>query len=207
MNVFAEYWYLWLLLVILAVAAFFVWGKAAQAARKRGEKRAEIEEKLKYEARLRKEYAVLTTDVIADAPQDTLLDGAVCQLQQRLEKQADMTAAFQACTEPEWEMYALYYLCEDGAQKLSHFFRVNGEPLLSLAPQALRHIDAQEEARIAAEEYEMFDEENEAVSLDQGRVEALDHAFAEAFQLARVKSLAADYIRAHAPAFLQEKQA
>ena len=34
--------------------------KAAQAARKRGEKRAEIEEKLKYEARLRKEYAVLT---------------------------------------------------------------------------------------------------------------------------------------------------
>lgn len=121
MNVFAEYWYLWLLLVILAVAAFFVWGKAAQAARKRGEKRAEIEEKLKYEARLRKEYAVLTTDVIADAPQDTLLDGAVCQLQQRLEKQADMTAAFQACTEPEREMYALYYLCEDGAQKLSHF--------------------------------------------------------------------------------------
>ena len=207
MNVFAEYWYLWLLLVILAVAAFFVWGKAAQAARKGGEKRAEIEEKLKYEARLRKEYAVLTTDVIADAPQDTLLDGAVCQLQQRLEKQADMTAAFQACTEPEREMYALYYLCEDGAQKLSHFFRVNGEPLLSLAPQALRHIDAQEEARIAAEEYEMFDEENEAVSLDQGRVEALDHAFAEAFQLARVKSLAADYIRAHAPAFLQEKQA
>ena len=207
MNVFAEYWYLWLLLVILAVAAFFVWGKAAQAARKRGEKRAEIEEKLKYEARLRKEYAVLTTDVIADAPQDTLLDGAVCQLQQRLEKQADMTAAFQACTEPEREMYALYYLCEDGAQKLSHFFRVNGEPLLSLAPQALRHIDAQEEARMAAEEYEMLDEENEAVSLDQGRVEALDHAFAEAFQLARVKSLAADYIRAHAPAFLQEKQA
>ena len=51
MNVLAEYWYLWILLVILAVAAFFAWSKAAQAARKRGEKRAEIEEKLKYEAR------------------------------------------------------------------------------------------------------------------------------------------------------------
>ena len=75
MNVLAEYWYLWILLVILAVAAFFAWSKAAQAARKRGEKRAEIEEKLKYEARLRKEYAVLTADVIADASQDTLLDG------------------------------------------------------------------------------------------------------------------------------------
>ena len=49
MNVLAEYWYLWILLVILAVAAFFAWSKAAQAARKRGEKRAEIEEKLKYE--------------------------------------------------------------------------------------------------------------------------------------------------------------
>lgn len=207
MNVLAEYWYLWILLVILAVAAFFAWSKAAQAARKRGEKRAEIEEKLKYEARLRKEYAVLTADVIADASQDTLLDGVVCHLQQRLEKQADMTAAFQACTEPEREMYALYYLCEDGVQKLSRFFRINGEPLLSLAPRALRHIDAQEEARIAAEEYEMFDEENEIVSIDQGRVEALDHAFADAFQLERVKSLAADYIRAHALAFLQEKQA
>ena len=79
----------------------------------------------------------------------------VCHLQQRLEKQADMTAAFQACTEPEREMYALYYLCEDGVQKLSRFFRINGEPLLSLAPRALRHIDAQEEARIAAEEYEL----------------------------------------------------
>ena len=122
MNVLAEYWYLWILLVILAVAAFFAWSKAAQAARKRGEKRAEIEEKLKYEARLRKEYAVLTADVIADASQDTLLDGVVCHLQQRLEKQADMTAAFQACTEPEREMYALYYLCEDGVQKLSRFF-------------------------------------------------------------------------------------
>lgn len=77
MNVLAEYWYLWILLVILAVAAFFAWSKAAQAARKRGEKRAEIEEKLKYEARLRKEYAVLTADVIADASQDTLLDGVV----------------------------------------------------------------------------------------------------------------------------------
>ena len=200
MNVLAEYWYLWILLVILAVAAFFAWSKAAQAARKRGEKR-------KYEARLRKEYAVLTADVIADASQDTLLDGVVCHLQQRLEKQADMTAAFQACTEPEREMYALYYLCEDGVQKLSRFFRINGEPLLSLAPRALRHIDAQEEARIAAEEYEMFDEGNEIVSIDQGRVEALDHAFADAFQLERVKSLAADYIRAHALAFLQEKQA
>lgn len=135
MNVLAEYWYLWILLVILAVAAFFAWSKAAQAARKRGEKRAEIEEKLKYEARLRKEYAVLTADVIADASQDTLLDGVVCHLQQRLEKQADMTAAFQACTEPEREMYALYYLCEDGVQKLSRFFRINGEPLLSLAPR------------------------------------------------------------------------
>lgn len=206
MNVFAEYWYLWILLVLLAAAAFFVWGKAAQAARKRGEKRAEIEEKLKYEARLRREYAVLTAGGIAGAPQDTLLDGVVCHLQQRLEKQADMTAAFQACTEPEREMYALYYLCEDGAQKLSRFFRVNGEPLLALAPRALRHIGAQEEARVAAEEYAMFDEENEAVSLDKGQVEALDHAFAAAFQLARVKSLAADYIRAHAPAFLQEAQ-
>jgi len=53
----------------------------------------------------------------------------------------------------------------------------------------------------------MFDEGNEIVSIDQGRVEALDHAFADAFQLERVKSLAADYIRAHALAFLQEKQA
>ena len=77
----------------------------------------------------------------------------------------------------------------------------------SLSRPALRHIDAQEEARIAAEEYEMFDEGNEIVSIDQGRVEALDHAFADAFQLERVKSLAADYIRAHALAFLQEKQA
>lgn len=206
MNVLAEYWYLWILLVILAVAAFFAWSKAAQAARKRGEKRAEIEEKLKYEARLRKEYAVLTADVIADASQDTLLDGVVCHLQQRLEKQADMTAAFQACTEPEREMYALYYLCEDGVQKLSRFFRINGEPLLSLAPRALRHIDAQEEARIAAEEYEMFDEGNEIVSIDQGRVEALDHAFADAFQLER-SNPSRRIIPAHALAFLQEKQA
>ena len=29
----------------------------------------------------------------------------------------------------------------------------------------------------------MFDEGNEIVSIDQGRVEALDHAFADAFQL------------------------
>ena len=55
-----------------------------QTRRKNG---AEIEEKLKYEARLRKEYAVLTADVITDASQDTLLDGVVCHLQQRLEKQ------------------------------------------------------------------------------------------------------------------------
>lgn len=206
MNVFAEYWYLWLLLVALAVAALFVWGKAAAAARKRGEKRAELEEKLKYEARLRKEYAELTAEVIAEAQQNTLLDGVVCRLQQRLEKQADLTAAFQACTEPEREMYALSYVCEDGTQKLSRFFRINGEPLLALAPQALLHVDAQEEARIAAEEYEMFDEGNEEVSLDQERIEALDRAFAEAFHLARVKSLAADYIRANAQAFLQSGQ-
>lgn len=204
MNVFAEYWYLWLLLVVLAVAAFFVWGKAAAAVRKHGEKRAEIEEKLRYEARLRKEYAVLTPQKIAEAPQDTLLDGVVCRLQQRLEKQPDMTKAFQACSMQEREMYALYYVCEDGAQKLSRFFRINGEPLLALAPQALLHVDAQEEARIAAEEYEMFDEGNEAVSLDRERLDQLDLAFKNVFCAARIKSLAADYIRADAQAFLQD---
>lgn len=199
-----EYWYLWLLLAVLAAAAFFVWGKAAAAARKRGEKRAELEAKLKYEARLRREYTVLTADVIAGAPRDTLFDGVVCRLQQRLEKQADMTRAFEECSAQEREMYALYYVCEDGAQKLSHFFRINGEPLLSLAPQALRHVDAQEEARLAAEEYEMFDEGNEAVSLEPERLAELDGAFRAVFDLGRVKSLAADYIRANARAFLRE---
>lgn len=101
-------------------------------------------------------------------------------------------------------MYALYYVCEDGAQKLSRFFRINGEPLLALAPQALLHVGAQEEARIAAEEYEMFDEGNEAVSLDRERLDQLDLAFKNVFCAARIKSLAADYIRADAQAFLQD---
>lgn len=204
MNNLMEYWYLWLLLIALSVAAVFVWGKASAAARKRGEKRAEIEAKLRYEARLKKEYAVLTADVIAEAPQDTLLDGVVCRLQQRLEQQADMTQAFEACSAQEREMYALYYVCEDGAQTLSGFFRINGEPLLSLAPQALRHVGAQEEARLAAEEYEMFDGENEAVSLDRVRLAELDRAFGAVFDLVRIKSLAADYIRANARDFLRE---
>ena len=201
MQVFTEYWYLWLLLAVLVIAAFFAWGKAAAAARRRGEKRAEIEAKLRYEAKLRQDYPQLTPERIAQAPQDTLLDGVVLLMQQRLEKLPDMTRAFQACTTPEQEMYTLYYLCEDGARKLSDFYRINGEPLLSLAPQALVHIGAQEEARIAAEEYEMFDEGNETVSLDRERLAQLDEAFRAVFSVSRVKSLAADYIRANAQAF------
>lgn len=206
MDVVVEYWYLWLLLAVLAVAAFFVWGKAAAAAKRSGEKRALLEARLKYEARLRKDYAVLTAEAIAGAPQDTLLDGVVCRLQQRLEKQADMTAAFQACTAPEQEMYALFYLCEDGGEKLSRFFRINGEPLLALAPQALRNVGAAEPARIAAAEYEMFDENNEAVSLEEGRLEQFDQAFSQAFEPVRIKALVADYIRANARAFLRDER-
>ncbi len=204
MQVFTEYWYLWLLLAALGIAAFFAWGKASAAARRRGEKRAEIEAKLRYEAKLRQESPQLTPERIAQAPQDTLLDGVVLLMQQRLEKLPDMTQAFRLCTAPEQEMYALYYLCEDGAQKLSNFYRINGEPLLSLAPQALVHIGAQEEARIAAEEYEMFDEGNETVSLDRERLAQLDEAFRSFFRVSRVKLLAAEYIRANAQDFLRE---
>lgn len=198
-----EYWYLWLLLAVLAVATFFVGGKASAAARRRGEKRAEMEAKLRYEARLRRDYEVLTARTITEAPQSTLLDGIVYRLQQKLEQQAELTRAFQACSVPEQEMYALYYLCEDGAQALSQFYRVNGEPLLSLAPQALRHVGAQKEAQIAAEEYAMFDEGNETVSLDRERLAELDGAFGAVFDPVRIKSLAADFIRSNAGAFLQ----
>ena len=81
---------------------------------------------------------------------------------------------------PIWRQYAYaaYYLLSDSAVKLSAFFRNSGEPLVSTAVACVRNTGKTAFVRLIDLEYEMLDDNNENVSVDNAQLAQWDAAFA-----------------------------
>ncbi len=176
---FLERPYLIFILLATVVLTLFVCIKAGQASSKRSKANENLIKKLKEENELRGEFAILTPSLAKNAVPTRLFKGVALNLQKRVSNAEDMVAEFEKLTQEQKEIYALSFVAEDGGEKLSGFFRTNGQPLTGEAVNAVKRLFGGKAAEIFELEYKAFDSENEDVSFVPSEIEAADREFSE----------------------------
>lgn len=193
---FLERPYLILLLVALVILTFFVCVKAGQASSRRSKEVEKVMKKLKEENELRNEFATLTESLVKKSEPERLFKGVALNLQKRVSDAADMVDEFDKLTQEQREIYALSFVVEDGGERLSDFFRANGQPLTGASLDAMKRLFDGRAVEIFESEYNSFDPENEGVSVIPSEVEVLDGEFK--------KLLSGDDISVSAGKFISE---
>lgn len=184
-------------LIALTILTVYVWANVLKS-RKRSRIKREAElAYVRHQAELRQNFASLSFEMLTECDAKTLFEGVAMNIQLRLEKQADMSAAFAALTREERLIYALNYVLEDGREKLSNFFRLNGTPLTPAALEAVRDIYGSEAYTFFKLEYDAFDVENEDASVIESELEANDAGFKAALDALgdALYTLPADFVR------------
>lgn len=190
-----EYWYLWLLLIVLCVITVFVLSKASSAAKKHNNERDALLREYDRKKALKDEFSILTREKAESSDPETLFEGVSAVLQAKTEKAEDPEKVFGKFTEAQKYIYTLYYFLEDTESgSLSFFFRNNGEPLTFLASKALYAVGENELSLIAEKEFSMYDENNEEVSVDKDEIENLDGEFKAKLQKQQVLNSIKTYI-------------
>ncbi len=169
------YWLV--ILAVLIIITIFVCIKAGAASSKRYKANEAIMKKLKEENLLRNEFSVLTQSLIESAEPARLFKGVALNLQKKISDAADMNAEFEKLTDEQKEIYALSFVVEDGSEKLSRFFKANGQPLTGAALAGFNRLFSGRAAEIFAEEYNAYDPENETTSFIPEEIEKNDAEF------------------------------
>ena len=118
-----------------------------------------------------------------------------------LEKATDMTESFNALPDEKKFIYALEYFDEDAKKSLSAFFRNNGEPLISIVPDALNAIGAGKYVEHYATLLPMYDLDSE-VSIDYNIIGKVDEEFSSLYNSDQLLRLSAKYILKNKEIFL-----
>ena len=179
-------------LILLTV---FVCFKAAQASSKRYAANEKTMKKIKEENELRNEFAILTETLVSSADPERLFKGVALNLQKKVADSPDMEAEFDTISDEQKEIYALYSVIDDGAEKLSGFFSVCGKPLTEYALSAIERILDGEAADVFRKEYEAYDEDNETVSFIPEEIKVLDENFAKLAPVELICKKAGEFIK------------
>lgn len=201
----ASHWYVGLALVLLIILTVFVWIMALVSGRKRREERERIIAELEKEKALRKEFKVVDKSTFDDDKDDyRLIIGMCAHIQQRIEKEENMNDAFMQLAEVERYVYALGYVFEDSRNGISGFFRLNGEPLVSVSVEAVDRVIGGEFSELFQSVYRMFDDDDEAVSVDEEFLQKADEKSIEliANDGSEIFAAAAEYIRSNKNHFI-----
>ena len=170
--------YLIVILVALVILTIFVCFKAGQASAKRGKANEALLKKLKEENELRNEFSLLTESLVERSEPSRLFKGVSLNLQKKISDAADMESEFSKFSNEQKMIYALSFVVEDGGEKLSSFFKVNGKPVTDNALDAFGKIFDGRVYEIFESEYNSFDPDNEAASVVSEEIEKLDAEFA-----------------------------
>lgn len=174
---FLERPYLIAILAALVVLTLFVCIKAGQASARRGRANEALIKKLKEENELRNEFAVLTETLVKNADSARLFKGVALNLQKKISDASDMEREFAKFSDEQKMMYALSFVVEDGSEKLSNFFRINGKPVTENALDAFKKLFDGRLYEIFESEYNSFDPDNEEASVIAEEIEKLDIEF------------------------------
>ena len=174
----SQHWYAGAALVLLIILTVFVWIRAAISGKKRSEERERIIAEIQREKALRKEFKTVDDSTFLNADNYRLIIGICAYIQQKIENETDINAAFSVLSEPEKFAYVFGYIFEDSKNGISDFFRANGEPLLSVSLDAVRKVIGGDFAEVFEKEFIMLDENDETTSVDNSELEVLDGKFA-----------------------------
>lgn len=201
----ASHWYVGLALVLLIILTVFVWMMALISGRKRREERERIIAELEKEKALRKEFKVVDNSTFTvDKDDYRLIMGMCAHIQQKIEKEENMNDVFMQLAEVERYVYALGYVFEDSRNGISGFFRLNGEPLVSVSVEAVERVIGGEFSELFQSVYRMFDDNNEAVSVDEELLQKADEKSSELIENenSEIFATVADYIRSNKNHFI-----
>ncbi len=199
---FGVQWYYWLILVIAVVLAIFAWVKAMGASRARRERLKKEAAIWKRDYDLRQRFSVLTEERLKDTEESELLHGVAMNIQVMLEKQGNMTEAFNNMPDEKKFIYALEYFDEDAQQSLSTFYKNNGAPLVPVIPHALKAVGAEKYLDLIEPVADMYDDDSDT-SINYGLVEKTDAEFAEIYNSHELCKLCAQFILKNKNIFLQ----
>lgn len=199
---FKEKPYLLLILAALIVLAVWSWMKAGKAAAKRQKENAALLKKMDEDTALMREFLELTAEKAENAEPEKLVKGVALGLCRRIEKAADIQKEFDTFTGAQKQIYALYFVFEDGGKALSAFFKANGQPLTGCAKAAVTAFYPGEGAEVFEKEYLAYDEDDETTSLIPADIAEQDAAFLRFIENNDVWSAPADYIKANLADFL-----
>lgn len=202
----SQHWYVGLALVLLALLTVFVFIMAIISGRKRNAERERIIAEIEREKSIRKEFREIDEDTFAPERDDYRLVVGICaNIQMGIEKIEDMNSAFSALPEEKKLIYALGYVFEDSRNSLSDFFRANGEPLLSVASEAVDRIVGGRMKEVFDKEFIMLDENDETTSVDDELLREMDYDYKLIIEEegSRIYANAASFIRRNKDIFIQ----
>ena len=192
-------------LVLLIALTVFVWCKAITSGKKRNEEREKIIADLEREKALRNEFRNPDESTFSEDKDDyRLIVGMCANVQMRLEKASNMNVAFSELSEVKKNTYCLGYVFEDSKNKLSEYFRSNGEPLLSASKNAVNEVIGGDFGEIFNKEFVMLDENDETTSVDNDLLSKYDNQFSNLISEkgAEIYKKTAEYIRSNKDEFL-----
>ncbi len=202
LTYFLERPYLIAILVALIALTVFVCIKAGQASAKRGKANDKLLKKLKEENELRNEFAVLTDSLIKNSDSARLFKGVSLNLQKKISDSKDMNADFEKLSDEQKAVYALSFVVEDGSEKLSEFFKINGKPVTSLALDLFKKLFGGETAEIFEREYNVFDSDNETESFIPENIEKDDAKFLSLISAEKICTAGGKYIAENSEKFI-----
>lgn len=194
------YWLV--ILAVLIIVTIFVCIKAGAASSKRYKANEAVMKKLKEENLLRNEFAVLTPSLIETAESAKLFKGIALNLQKKISDASDMNSEFEKLTQEQKEIYALSFVVEDGCEKLSEFFKANGQPLTSIALSAFNRLFDGRACEIFKSEYDAYDSDNETASLIPAEIEKNNSEFAQLMTAEAICNAAGNFIKENIEKFI-----
>ena len=194
-------WYYWVILLVAIIIAIFAWSKALKSGKERRERLKKEAAIWKKDYELREKFTVLTEEKLDSTEETELLHGVAMNIQVMLEKATDMTESYNSLPKEKKFIYALEYFDEDAKKFLSAFFKNNGEPLISIIPDALNAIGAGKYIEHYATILPMYDPDSE-VSIDYTIIGKVDEEFSTLYNSDELLRLAAKYILKNKEIFL-----
>lgn len=198
---FGVQWYYWVILLVAIILAIILWIKALKSGKERRERLKKEAAIWKRDYELREKFTVFTEEKLNSTEETELLHGVAMNIQVMLEKSTDMTESFNALPLEKKHIYALEYFDEDAKKGLSTFFKNNGEPLISVVPDALNAIGAGKYVGAYGALLPMYDPDSE-VSIDYSVIGKVDEEFSSLYNSDELLRLSAKYILKNKDIFL-----
>ena len=198
-----EFWYLYILLFVLIIITIFVWKKAAAAASKHKKEVNELMAKAKRNKEVRDAYKDLNSQIIENAPADSLFEGVALNLEAACQKAENTDNFYDSMTAGQKKVYAYYYLASEAKEiSLSAFFKASCRPLTSDAVDAAKIFVTSDIYAVIKEMFDCYDETNEEASVIPQNINRLNEEFVNLTADVNLFSPAGEYIKQHPDEFL-----